>query len=154
MEECCDKNGLISNSAACPLCGQAGAGVGLRTVKNQLTAQAMARFEIDRNYLFCPNPNCQVVYFSGNLYFAKDSVREPVYQKDPNGATPVCYCFGITRDAIGREIRETGSSTAVQTITAYIQKGLCACDLRNPQGSCCLGNVRKEAEAALATSGL
>lgn len=28
-------------------------------------------------------------------------------------------------------------------ITAGIRAGQCACDLRNPQGICCLGNVRR-----------
>ena len=30
----------------------------------------------------------------------------------------------------------------VDDIHAGINAGQCACDLRNPQGSCCLGNVR------------
>ena len=154
MEECCGKNGPGINSTVCPLCGQAGAGVGLRTVKNQLIAHAMIRFEGDRNYLFCSNPDCQVVYFSGTLHFSKDSVRGPVYQKDRKGSTPVCYCIGITRDAIRQEILETGNCTAAKVITAFIQKGLCACEWTNPQGSCCLGNVREEVKAALAASGL
>jgi hypothetical protein len=30
----------------------------------------------------------------------------------------------------------------VDDIKAGIKAGQCACDLRNPQGTCCLGNVR------------
>ena len=30
----------------------------------------------------------------------------------------------------------------VDDINTGINAGQCACDLRNPQGSCCLGNVR------------
>jgi hypothetical protein len=30
----------------------------------------------------------------------------------------------------------------VDDIDTGINTGQCACDLRNPQGSCCLGNVR------------
>jgi hypothetical protein len=36
-----------------------------------------------------------------------------------------------------------GARTAiVDDINTGISAGQCACDLRNPQGSCCLGNVR------------
>jgi hypothetical protein len=31
----------------------------------------------------------------------------------------------------------------VDDINAGLNTGQCACDLRNPQGSCCLGNVRE-----------
>ena len=30
----------------------------------------------------------------------------------------------------------------IDDISTGINAGQCACDLRNPQGSCCLGNVR------------
>jgi hypothetical protein len=30
----------------------------------------------------------------------------------------------------------------VERVTAGVQADQCACDIRNPQGSCCLGNVR------------
>jgi hypothetical protein len=34
-------------------------------------------------------------------------------------------------------------STVVADVTTGIKAGQCACEIRNPQGSCCLGNVRK-----------
>ena len=33
-------------------------------------------------------------------------------------------------------------AATLEDIDAGIKTGQCACDLRNPQGSCCLGNVR------------
>jgi len=39
-------------------------------------------------------------------------------------------------------MEHTGQSTVFDQITNSIQAGLSACDIRNPQGSCCLGNVR------------
>ena len=38
--------------------------------------------------------------------------------------------------------QNSGASTIVERIQAGIQAGQCACDIRNPQGHCCLGNVR------------
>ena len=54
----------------------------------------------------------------------------------------VCYCFRYTPGSIRAEIEATGHSTVVDAINEGIQAGQCACDIRNPQGSCCLGNVR------------
>jgi hypothetical protein len=53
----------------------------------------------------------------------------------------LCYCFGESEASIRDEIAETGRSTAVERIRAHIAAGRCACELRNPRGACCLGDV-------------
>jgi len=96
-------------------------------------------------YLFCRTPDCPVVYFSadGRRSFTRDQVRERIYQKEPDADDVfVCYCFRHTPGSIRAEVQATGHSAAVDAINAGIQAGQCACDIRNPQGSCCLGNVR------------
>jgi hypothetical protein len=98
----------------------------------------------DDVYHFCHAPRCPVVYFSddGTQTFTVEHVRERVYQKEPS--TPdvwVCYCF---RYAPG-QVRNASVATQKQIlddILQGIQAGQCACELRNPQGSCCLGNMR------------
>jgi hypothetical protein len=97
-------------------------------------------------YRFCPDPNCPTVYYSadGEQLFTESHLRERVYQKHPDDdGLLICYCFQHTVGSIRNEIIETGSSRAVERITAGIQAGQCACDVRNPQGDCCLGNVRQ-----------
>ena len=42
---------------------------------------------------------------------------------------------------VREEIRATGKCTIPKNITAEMKAGNCACEIRNPQGSCCLGNV-------------
>jgi hypothetical protein len=97
------------------------------------------------DYLFCRTPACPVVYFTsdGAQTFTTGQVRERVYQKEPTVDNVwVCYCF---RHAVG-EIRlmpQANRAALLDDIDAGIQAGQCACDLRNPQGSCCLGNVRE-----------
>jgi hypothetical protein len=59
----------------------------------------------------------------------------------PSGDRQVCYCFDETEASIRREIVETGRSTAVQRIREHIAADRCACDVRNPRGVCCLGDV-------------
>jgi hypothetical protein len=50
------------------------------------------------------------------------------------------------------EIRATGKCTIPQRITAEVKAGNCACEIRNPQRSCCLGNVNVAVKRALKTA--
>lgn len=86
-----------------------------------------------------------MVYFAsdGVQTFLIGDVRVRVYQKEPDSDdVPVCYCFGHTRGEI-RAAVDALAVAIVDDINAGIRAGQCACDLRNPQGSCCLGNVRR-----------
>lgn len=124
----------------CATCGQAGKRVEVQTVKALLAVSL--RVIQTTEYLFCRTATCPIVYFTvdGTQTFTKDQVREHVYQKEPNAADVwVCYCF---RHTVGEIQAAPDPATIVADITAGIQAGQCACDLRNPQGSCCLGNVR------------
>ena len=127
----------------CPSCGQKGKAVNGQTLKAMLS-MSLAHVTHEP-YLFCRTAGCPVVYFSadGQQWFKTEQVRERVYQKEPDAADGlVCYCFRHTPGSIRAEIEATGHSTVVDAINAGIQAGQCACDIRNPQGSCCLGNVR------------
>jgi hypothetical protein len=86
--------------------------------------------------------SCDLFSEDGTQIFTTDQVRERVYQKEPDGDDVfVCYCFRHTPGSIRAEFAATGASTVIDAINAGIQAGQCACDIRNPQGACCLGNV-------------
>lgn len=127
---------------ACPACGDKGKPVQGQTVKALLSVTL--RQVQNGEYLFCGTRTCPVVYFSadGKQTFTTEQVRERVYQKEPDTAdAPICYCFQHT---VGK-LRDASPETRTQIlddINTGIQADQCACDLRNPQGSCCLGNVR------------
>lgn len=96
-------------------------------------------------YRFCSKPDCPVVYFAtdGTQTFGEAELREIVHQKHlGEDDVWVCYCFRQTPGMIRMELDQTSTSTAVDTIQAGIRAGQCACDIRNPQGDCCLSNVR------------
>jgi len=96
-------------------------------------------------YRFCPTPDCPTVYYSidGQQVFGEDVLREHVHQKHPQEDDVfVCYCFRHSPGSIRAELAATGRSSVVDHITAGVKAGQCACDIRNPQGTCCLGNVR------------
>ncbi len=96
------------------------------------------------DYFFCRTAACPVVYFSadGQHRLTRDQVRERVFQKEPESVEVwVCYCFRHTAGEVRAATREAGRAI-LDDINAGIQAGQCACELRNPQGACCLGNVR------------
>ena len=128
----------------CSECETEGIAVDTQTVKALLAVSLENVRSVD--YRFCPDENCSVVYFSvdGEQIFHESDLRERVFQKSAGDeSVNVCYCFDITPTDIRTQLTNTGSSTAVERINTGIKKGQCACDIRNPQGTCCLSNVRK-----------
>jgi hypothetical protein len=127
---------------ACPVCGEKGKSVQGQTVNALLLVSLRAVQDVE--YLFCKTQTCPVVYFSSNgeQTFTIEQVRERVYQKEPDSDDVfVCYCFRHTVGELSAASPES-RRTIVDDINTGINAGQCACDLRNPQGSCCLGNVR------------
>jgi hypothetical protein len=94
-------------------------------------------------YYFCPEPTCDVVYFSqqGECY-SKHDLRTTVWQKEPAGNRVLCYCFGENEQTIAAEIAATGTSSALDRVKEHVRSGRCACDIRNPVGICCLADLR------------
>ena len=125
----------------CPVCKAAGKKVELFTVRSLVRADWIAGLGGD-DYLFCANPDCDVVYYSeGQNLIRKHQLKTRVGLKEKEAPRPVCYCFGHTVEDIHAEIRETGKSTVGREITDKIEASLCHCEDANPEGRCCLGNV-------------
>ncbi|NOX62026.1 MAG: hypothetical protein GXP42_08780 [Chloroflexi bacterium] len=152
MSDCCSlakdkpdsKKMAAAESPFCPACGEKGKRVDTQIVKAMLAIS----LEAVRGgaYRFCRTERCPVVYFSvdGVQTFGEADLRERVHQKHPfDEDVFVCYCFRHTPGDIRVELQATGESTVVERINAGIRAGKCACDIRNPQGDCCLGNVIK-----------
>ncbi len=132
-----------SRPVRCPTNQQVGKVVDTLTVKAMLAVPLTQILPVE--YRFCRDPNCPTVYYGVNLpqLFTEADLRERVYQKHLHEEDVfVCYCFRHTMQSIRTELQTTGKSTVLEAINAGIQAGQCACDIRNPQGSCCLGNVR------------
>ena len=137
-DNCCSSRCHDGERPDCPRSGTRGRRVDVNTVKALLTERALQRISTSP-HRFCPEPLCEVVYFDGcdQVYTVKD-VRVPVWQKEPFGARRVCYCFGENEADM---LREPGRSRAADRVRAHIAAGRCACELRNPKGSCCLADV-------------
>lgn len=127
--------------ANCPRCGQSGQAVALQTLKHQVKPEHLETVETG-SFNFCRTPACDAVYFNDSgVVFSKADVRQRIGLKETEDSVPICYCFGFTQAMAVEEIRATGKCTIPQRITAEVKAGNCACEIRNPQGSCCLGNV-------------
>jgi ribosomal protein S28E/S33 len=138
---CCPEPKAIADAPACPTCQGASKPVESVTVKALLTPAALRRFQ-SRDYRFCAAPDCEVVYFAEvEPTFTTGELRERVWQKEPPGQRTICYCFGENEADIRAEVGRTGASQAVERVRAHIAAGRCACEIRNPKGACCLGDV-------------
>ncbi len=149
MSACCatETQPAVASSDACPLCGQRGVRVDPITLKALLVSNALRR-GIPPAPRFCATPECSVVYFDGaaGVTFTEADVSVPVYAKRRTAPdAPVCYCFEITRQMIRAERPERTS----QEISREVKAGHCACEVRNPKGSCCLGDIASEEKSAI-----
>ena len=150
MSDCCRVGeATVEAPDRCPVCGELGRKVERITLKALLWPEALARLSAPE-HRFCVSASCRVVYFGLGEFFRREDVLVPVFQKEPAGERTVCYCFAVREDDIRREIEATSRSTAVERITALVKPDRCACEVRNPQGTCCLGNVTGAVRAALA----
>jgi hypothetical protein len=143
-DACCAPAEQRSEKAAsgcCPGCGERGRPVELLTVQAQVACSL--RELAPAGYRFCATLGCAVVYFAPAApAITGDQLRERVFQKEPADDTPVCYCFQHTAGQVRRADSAT-QAAILADIVAGTRQGQCACGLRNPQGSCCLGNVRQ-----------
>jgi len=127
--------------ASCPSCSARATPVEVSTVKALLTPPALAQLPLG-SFHFCASQTCDTVYFSatGQLFRTSD-VRVAVWQKQRPGARTFCYCFGENETDMQREIDEHGLTSAVARVRRHIALRRCACDIRNPRGVCCLGDL-------------
>ena len=86
----------------------------------------------------------EIVYFhpgGGCLHKPDVRARERIGAKETEDSVLSCYRLGFTDAMVRDKIGATGRRTIPRRITAEAGTGNCACEIRNPQGSCCLGNV-------------
>lgn len=129
----------------CPTNQQVGLRLDSLTVK-ALLGVPLTEVSSEATYRFCAAPDCPTVYYRGDgqQVFSEQDLRERVYQKHADDPTIlICYCFGYRVADVLTELERQGVTTVIERIQAGIQAGQCACDIRNPQGRCCLGNVHE-----------
>ena len=146
VETCCEFHPPVRcGPTKCPSCGTLSRPVQRLTVGALLRPERRADIPHQDEFCLCRTADCDVVYFRpAEALFRKDDLTVRVHQKELDDPTvPVCYCFGWTPEKIRAEIESTGKSAAFEQITAEVKADNCYCEVTNPQGSCCLGNVSR-----------
>jgi hypothetical protein len=144
-----------TTSPICESCSQKGKSVQRLAPESLLKPESVARLQ-ETAYRICATPTCQVVYFSNETeqYFHKIDMRVRVGFKETDHPVPICYCFDHTLRDVEEEICATGTTTIPDRIRAMMKTDACQCESKNPQGSCCLGNVRRAVKNAMAEAEL
>jgi hypothetical protein len=154
-EACCAvEPGKDGKNSTCSCCHENGKRVPASTVRALVRGDLRDQVR-EGDYVLCLNPGCAQVYSGpdGTRPFAKSDLAVRVGYKEREGPHLVCYCFNHSVEEIETQLRGSGKTTVPESIKAEIQAGRCACEVKNPQGTCCLGNVNratKEAEARIA----
>lgn len=144
-EGCCEFHPPTAgpeNRPPCPRCGAPGKPVARVTLGALLKPQARLRIPPGDKFWFCASPACEAVYFDpGGMAFTKPDLSVRVGIKESTEPKPLCYCFGFTEENILEDAKRCGQPAIPDTIKAQVKTGNCYCEVTNPQGSCCLGNV-------------
>ena len=146
--DCCVPEAKEAARVPCPGCGQVGRPVGCATVE-AILRPGRAESLAGPDPRICRTRECEVLYYGSDGASApKQDAQVRVGLKETDDPVPVCYCFGFNRADIERELVETGGCTIPARITAEVKAGNCACEIKNPSGACCLGDVTREIKDA------
>ena len=137
----------------CPQCKTNGRKVDKITPQSHLKPAALERWDKTIVTRFCKKPGCSVVYFQSSRVFLANDINKLVYQKSENEDRLVCYCFQHSVKEIRRDVRDSGCTEVYENISEMCKKGLDSCASKNPQGACCLGNVKSVIQTALSDEG-
>lgn len=138
-ESCCAVTPESATILLCPKSNSAGRPVDWTTV----AALTSGRVPPQQDFRLCRDPECEVVYFgSKEAVLAADDLNVvPGFKNGSAGL--VCYCFLHRTSDIERQLGESGTTDILESIKYEVQAGNCACEVRNPSGKCCLGEVQK-----------
>lgn len=129
----------------CPSCATKGKPVGAVTLDSLLTEARRSEGAGTDHFRFCRTRDCDVVWYrpEGGVAYGLSDVSVRVGQKETSADRPVCYCFDFTAADVQDEVRRTGASGILDGIVDKCRLGLDRCEQTNPQGTCCLGDVRR-----------
>jgi len=139
----------------CPSCGKMAKGVLGKTLNCILKEEIKLNIECLDGFHYCKSPSCPIVYFRDDITLTQKDLSVVVGLKD--GATPsiVCYCFDWTKEKIRDEIMAKNKTVALEDIKEKMNSIGCRCEVLNPSGGCCLGdvgNMIKEVKKELSTT--
>lgn len=143
MSETCCAVGPRHAAPACPVCKRPTKPVERSTILHHLQP-VLAPDLPDLAFGFCETPTCDVVYAAtGAPPIHKADLVTRVGLKETDDPILVCYCWTFTEAHVIDDLLANGRSTVREFIQGRVAAGECSCEVNNPSGRCCLGNVGK-----------
>lgn len=147
MSDCCNNqeadkkncDGIsIPRKLNCPVNDQLYLAVDKKTILQHIKSPWNKALNEDK-YYFCDDAECDVVYFglNGSLIY-KSELRTVIGKKEQDEEALVCYCFGVSKSLAAE------NPDIKNYVTQQTKERMCACDIRNPSGKCCLKDFPKK----------
>ena len=143
MSGCCSTSSETKNPNRhiCPANGKEYLQVPLSTILQHIKKPWNSNNNklVEQGYYFCSDPDCDVVYFGeDDLTINKSELRTLVGIKEPqNDKALSCYCFDVNH-------QEAKNNPMIkQYVIEQTKNKVCACEIRNPSGKCCLKDFPK-----------
>lgn len=140
--------GTSSAAPCCPTAGTPGRPVSDLTIRSLVTDPDRLG-QVDTQWHYCGVRDCPAVYFDAEgRTIDKAELRVRVGEKEADAPHTICYCFDHSCEDIEAEIARSGGTTIPDEIKAKVQAGECSCEVSNPKGTCCLGDVALAVKSA------
>ena len=140
MSNCCNEETPVHNSKkkmfprkfSCPKNNKNYVAVAKKTIIHHINSPWESELK-EEQYYFCDDPECDVVYFGINgSVISKSELRTTVGVKEKDKNELICYCFGVSK------AMAAGNAEIKKYVSRKTKENLCACEIRNPSGRCCL----------------
>jgi len=121
----------------CPVNKKLYSSISTRTVTHHVCKSWELKTD-GKDYYFCDDPECDVVYFSDDdSIITKSQLRNQVGIKTNSSNSMLCYCYGITKADFAE------NPSIKDFVIQQTKAGLCSCETSNPSGRCCLKEFPK-----------
>lgn len=118
----------------CSQCQTKGKKISLESMNNHVDDISFLRDEFD--YHICKNSDCEVVYFNIVSQFTLTQLNKEIgYKRASSENANICYCYNIKKSQLNVH--------TIDFIKSKMEEYPCACDIRNPYGSCCQSDIKK-----------
>lgn len=141
----CQLTNNIDNNIFCPVCECKGRSVKSITIESLVKKERLEKLDDKNDFQFCSSNTCDVVYFHSETekLIKRADLFVSVGQKETEPSRKICYCFDYCAEDIEKDVRASGSSDIPDVIAEKCRNGQDQCAEKNPQGTCCLGNVQE-----------
>lgn len=138
-DNCCSAQ--PKGKVECPECAQKAKGVLAKTLQSLLKDETKEKLNCLDGFYYCKTATCRVVYFKADEILTQEDISVVVGLKNAASPATLCYCFEWSKEKIEAELKNTGTTVALEDIKEKMENPGCACEVLNPSGGCCLGDV-------------